>query len=143
MDYVQITRPATEEGQPEIKYGFKFNQEFLELYLKETLSFDDKEITVSHVKYSMVFAALTANQRAKKDARKWTWEEACDFSETLTQEESESLFEAMNESTQYKKLLGNVKVREDAATADPEKKNTQEPILTDISSESTNSSVEN
>ncbi len=137
MSYIQVTVPGTE-----VKHGLKFNQEAIEIFWRN-INWENK--TDSGEVYAAFYGGLCANERVKQTGKVWTYEEACDFVDTLTIEQKKDVMACMAETSKYKESLEIAKEQIRAAVASIEenedKKKEPEPELMLTGSESINSSA--
>lgn len=128
MSYIQIREK-----------GLKFNQESIEIFWRR-LELEDS--TDAGDKYACFYAGLFVNAKMK-GAPAPTFEETCDWVDTLTNEEKKSAMDCMGETTKYKEHLEKINdlVRKAVETAEGDKKKELEPTLTPTGSESTSSSL--
>lgn len=128
MSYIQIK-----------ERGLKFNQESVEIFWRRL---ELENSTDAGDKYACFYAGLFVNAKMKGTLAP-TFEETCDWVDTLTDEEKKSAMDCMGETTKYKEHLEKINdlVRK-AVEAEGDKKKEPELTLTPTGSESTSSSLE-
>lgn len=84
------------------EHGLKFNQEAIEIFFKN-INWDNT--TDASEVYAAFFGGLVANERVKQTGKVWTYEDVCDWVDTLTLGEKESVMECMGETQKYKESL--------------------------------------
>lgn len=81
--------------------GLKFNQGALIIFQSKI----DKDNYIGTTSYALVYAGLKSNAYVKSEEFTQTFEEVCDWVDTLSEEEILSVINCFKETQMYKKLI--------------------------------------